>query len=84
MAGARVISPDLVADLLLVTEKGQTMRMDIADVKTSGRSTQGVILMRPGEGNKISSISLIIESHGEDEEEAEETEKKPTIKKKGK
>lgn len=60
VAGARVISPGLEADLLMVSEKGQTMRMSISGVKTSGRSTQGVILMRPGKGDKIMSISLII------------------------
>jgi len=62
VAGARVISPGLMADLLLVTEKGQTMRMGIDGVKTSGRSTQGVILMRPAKGDKINSISLIVET----------------------
>jgi len=62
VAGARVISPGLAADLLLVTEQGQTMRMGIDGVKTSGRSTQGVILMRPSKNDKINSISLIIET----------------------
>ncbi len=76
VAGARVISPGLAADLLLVTEKGQTMRMPLDGVKTSGRSTQGVILMRPGAGNKISSISLILEAEKEEEKKEEKIPKK--------
>ncbi len=71
IAGARVIDPDMTADLLLVSDKGQTIRISLNDVKTSGRSTQGVILSRPAQGDKVSSISLIIES--EKEEETEET-----------
>ena len=38
-------------------------------MKTSGRSTQGVILMRPAKDDKITSISLLIEGIKEDEEE---------------
>ena len=69
VAGARVIQPELIADLLMVSEKGQTMRMSLDGVKTSGRSTQGVILMRPAKDDKITSISLLIEGIKEDEEE---------------
>ena len=58
VAGARVISTGMSGDLLLVSEKGQTIRMPLADVKTSGRATQGVILMRQ-KGDKITSVSLI-------------------------
>ena len=82
VAGARIVAPEIIADLLLITEKGQTMRMPLRDVKTSGRSTQGVILMRPGKGNKISSISLIIETEKEDvkKEEKPVANKKPKAK----
>ena len=78
VAGARVVSPGLEADLLMVSEKGQTMRMSLNGVKTSGRSTQGVILMRPAKGDKIMSISLIILGAPKEEEGEEEvkTEKK--------
>ncbi len=61
VAGARVIAPRRTGDLLLVTKKGQTIRMPIESVKTSGRSTQGVILMRPTAGDLVSSISLILD-----------------------
>lgn len=75
VAGARVVQPEIVADLLLVSDKGQTMRMPLADVKTSGRSTQGVILMKPGAGSKVSSIALLIQDIKDEEEEKEEKKK---------
>ncbi|PID70401.1 DNA gyrase subunit A [bacterium DOLZORAL124_38_8] len=67
VAGARVVDSDVnEADLLLVTQKGQTMRTKISEIKTAGRATQGVIIMRPAEGDKISSISLIVETQNEE------------------
>ncbi len=61
--GARVISDtDLEGgDLLMVTKNGQTIRTPLNTVKTAGRSTQGVILMRLAEGDLLASISLIKE-----------------------
>ncbi|MBT3349203.1 DNA gyrase subunit A [bacterium] len=61
IAGARVVSPDVKGDLLMVAEKGQTIRVPLADIKTSGRATQGVILMRPSAGDKVSSVSLLLD-----------------------
>jgi len=61
VAGARVIAPGRTGDLLMVTKKGQTIRMGLDGVKKSGRSTQGVILMRPSDGDLVSSISLLLD-----------------------
>jgi DNA gyrase subunit A len=78
VVGARVIDADMEADLLLVSDKGQTMRMPLRDVKTSGRSTQGVILMRPTAGDRVNSISLIVEATEEEKEEIQEKLKNQT------
>ena len=43
VAGARVIPPTLMGDLLIVTKNGQTIRTPLVGIKTSGRATQGVI-----------------------------------------
>ena len=59
VAGARVVDNKRGGDLLLVTKNGQTVRMPMEQIKTSGRSTQGVILMRPQKGDLLSSISLL-------------------------
>lgn len=64
VAGARVVENGTKADLLLVTKHGQTLRTPLDTVKTAGRSTQGVILMRPSKGDFISSILLIEDDNG--------------------
>lgn len=66
IAGAKVISSDFDGDLILMTCQGQSIRMPVKDIPTIGRSTQGVILMRPAEGDNIASVSLM-QSEPEDE-----------------
>jgi DNA gyrase subunit A len=69
VAGARVINQNDEADLLLTTKNGQTLRTDVNKVKTAGRSTQGVILMK-SKDDQVASISLIF--HGNDENDGDE------------
>jgi len=64
VAGARVISDNTKGDLLIVTKNGQTLRTPLEGIKTAGRATQGVILMK-SKDDKVSSISII---HDEAEE----------------
>ncbi|MCK5471615.1 DNA gyrase subunit A, partial [Candidatus Gracilibacteria bacterium] len=56
--GAKVLQPDLDADLLLISKRGQTIRMDVKSIPTRGRATQGVILMRL-KNDSVASISLL-------------------------
>jgi DNA gyrase subunit A len=82
VAGARVIENGNKYDLLMVTKQGQTLRTPLDTVKTAGRSTQGVILMRPAKGDLVSSISLLEDpgngnGNGDDKKDDE---KKPAIK----
>lgn len=74
LAGAQVISSLTKGDLLLVTKNGQTLRTPLDGIKTSGRATQGVILMK-SKADKVKSISII-----HDSEEIEETEQEALIK----
>lgn len=46
-------------DLLIITEAGQVIRLSGADMKISGRSTQGVTLMRMSEDDCIANVELI-------------------------
>ena len=74
VAGARVIASHVSGDLLIVTKNGQTIRTPLDGIKTAGRATQGVILMK-SKDDIVSSISLIYDQV--EEEVAEEaTEKK--------
>jgi len=55
-------------DLLVLTEKGVLLRTAVDSIKTCGRSTQGVIVMRfKEEDDRVISIAL---AEKEQEEEA--------------
>ncbi len=59
VAGARVITKGTKGDLLIVSKNGQTLRMDLDGINTSGRATQGTILVRPQKDDCVSSISIL-------------------------
>jgi DNA gyrase subunit A len=68
LAGARVVRDGY--QVMLITTGGTVIRMAVADVKRLGRSTQGVIVMRPREGEIVSTLAPVIDS-GDDEPELE-------------
>lgn len=53
-------------DLMIITEHGMVIRLRMADIRTMGRNTQGVRLVKLKEGDTISDITSI-----QDEEESE-------------
>ena len=57
-------------DLVIITNKGVLMRQPVSAIRSIGRVTQGVKLVKLDVGAKISSISRVI--HEEEEEEEEE------------
>jgi DNA gyrase subunit A len=60
LVGASVINVDnLDADLILTSDKGQIIRIALASVSTLGRATQGVRVMRPQAGDKVSAITVL-------------------------
>lgn len=69
--GAVVINSDCVDDLLLISKNGQVLRLNVKNIPTMGRSTQGVYIMRMNDDDKVSSISMI-EATIDDEENEEE------------
>ena len=54
-------------DIMMITDKGTVIRMGVETIRISGRSTQGVTLMK-SQGEKIVSLALV------DKEEEEEVE----------
>ena len=65
-------------DLVIITNKGVLMRQPVSAIRSIGRVTQGVKLVKLDVGAKISSISRVI--HEEEEEEADQTpQDKPEI-----
>ena len=64
-------------DLVIITNKGVLMRQPVSAIRSIGRVTQGVKLVKLDVGAKISSISRVIH---EEEEEADQTpQDKPEI-----
>jgi DNA gyrase subunit A len=61
-------------DIVLVTDTGQLIRCPVADIRIAGRRTQGVILFRISDDEKVVSVSRI-DNLGSDELEDEESEK---------
>ncbi len=59
-------------DLIIITDMGVIMRQPVSAIRTIGRVTQGVRLVKLDEGAMISSISRVVR----DEETVEEEEKK--------
>ena len=56
---------------MMITDKGTVIRMGVETIRISGRSTQGVTLMK-SQGEKIVSLALV----DKEEEEEVETENK--------
>ena len=66
---------DDAAEALLISQNGQTIRVALKDIPTLGRTTQGVRVMRMGDGDKVSSIGIMQENNEEIEETPESPEK---------
>ena len=67
LAGARIVRDGY--QVMLISDGGTVIRMATDGIKRSGRSTQGVIVMRLREGEKVSSLAPVI---GADEDEPAE------------
>ncbi len=55
------------SEVMIIAQQGKIIRLEAADIREAGRSTQGVRLLRLEEGDRIAAASLI----PEEEEEAD-------------
>lgn len=55
-------------DLMLITINGMLIRMDINDISVTGRSTQGVRLIRLGDEELVATVAKVAKESEEDEE----------------
>ncbi|HBC84075.1 MAG TPA: DNA gyrase subunit A [Clostridiales bacterium] len=46
-------------DVMLITDKGTIIRLNVGEISVLGRATQGVTLMRTNDGGKVVSIEII-------------------------
>ena len=66
IVGIRIANGD--EDVMMITDKGTIIRLNVSEVSVLGRSTQGVTLMRTNDGGKVVSIEIIApEVQAEDE-----------------
>ena len=56
-------------DLVIINKSGLTIRMDVADISTLGRATQGVRLIRLNKGDSIAAVAKVEKTDDDDEEE---------------
>jgi DNA gyrase subunit A len=68
LAGSRVVRDGY--QVMLISTGGTVIKMPVDDIKRSGRSTQGVIVMRLREGERVSSLAPVVEAEEEKEEAA--------------
>lgn len=57
IVGVRITTDE--EDVMLITEKGTIIRINVKDISVLGRSTQGVTLMRTSDGGKVVSIETV-------------------------
>lgn len=71
-----VVSSFPIADdnqIMMITDSGKLIRMPVKDIRIAGRKTQGVILFRMAEDEKVVSVTWLDADEGDDEELEEET-----------
>ncbi len=72
LAGIRHVHED--DQVLLVSERGMMIRLDVAGIRQTGRAAQGVRVIRLDEGDRMVSVARLVEPEengGSDESEAE-------------
>ena len=57
IVGIRIANGD--EDVMMITDKGTIIRLNVSEISVLGRSTQGVTLMRTNDGGKVVSIEII-------------------------
>jgi DNA gyrase subunit A len=63
LAGGLVVPYE--AEVLLVTDAGTVIRMDLADVRPMGRATQGVSLMRADDDARVVGVATVVDEPDE-------------------
>lgn len=59
--------------IMMVTDGGKLIRMPVRDIRIAGRKTQGVILFRTADDERVVSVTWLDADAGDDEELEEET-----------
>ena len=60
-------------DIMIITSAGVMIRQATSDIRTIGRNTQGVRLIRLDEGATISSVAKVVKEEEGEEDPGEQT-----------
>ena len=66
----------LAREVIMMSTKGQAIRVAMKEIPTLGRATQGVRIMRMSEGDTVASIGIVLPDESEEGEKTENKEKK--------
>ncbi|MBO6827702.1 MAG: hypothetical protein JJ879_15990 [Sneathiella sp.] len=55
--------------IMLVTNGGKLIRTPVSDIRIAGRNTQGVTLFKTAEGEQVVSVTALLDTKSDDEEE---------------
>jgi len=67
----RIVDSKAEGDLVVISEKGQVIRMPLSSVSRIGRATQGIRIMRLNDGDKVTSVAsveMLVEEDDEDKQ----------------
>ncbi|MDE3115413.1 MAG: DNA gyrase subunit A [Pseudomonadota bacterium] len=53
-------------DLMLISDKGQTIRVPVSGISIQGRAAQGVVVIRLDEGERVVSVERVAENAGDE------------------
>lgn len=65
VVGIKIVNDE--DDIMLITDTGILIRLDVKDISILGRATQGVTLMRSNDGGKVVSIAKVTSEDKEEE-----------------
>ncbi len=59
LVGAKILEENSKGDLMIISKQGQIIRMNMKNIPSQGRTTQGVYLMRFNQNDKVASTMVI-------------------------
>jgi DNA gyrase subunit A len=58
------------SEIMIITQQGKLIRLEAGDIRKTGRSAQGVRLIKTDQGDKVTSASLVEAAAEEETEES--------------
>lgn len=73
LVGVKSLPSSGELEVIIISTKGQTIRLGLKDISALGRATQGVRIMRLNDDDSVASMALVETAVEEDDEEAEKS-----------